>query len=122
MLLNGAGRIEDVQTAVEAPVAAALSDTEKGALAAIDPADFSSEGPNTASGMTKDTADARASRQASTSQAAQPLASSKQQATFWEQVTAPLATMAKRVAVYGSFLLAKQPSRVKQVLRQVQLC
>ena len=120
VLLNGAGRIEDVQTAVEAPIAAALSDTEKGTLAAIDPDDFSSQGVSTASGMTKDAASARSSSQASTSQAAAPTAkSSKQQATFWEQVTAPLATMAKRVAVYGSFMLTKQPSRVKQVLRQV---
>ena len=120
VLLNGAGRIEDVQTAVEAPVAAALSDTEKETLAKIDPEDFSSEGLNTASGMTRDSANARGSDQASTSQPAAPLGkSSVQQATFWEQVTAPLATMAKRVAVYGSFMLTKQPSRVKQVLRQV---
>ena len=121
MLLNGAGRIEDVQTAVEAPVAAALSGTEKETLAAIDPDDFSKQGVNTASGMTKDSANARSSSQASTSQAAEPSArSSKQQASFWESVTAPLATMAKRVAVYGSFMLTKQPSRVKQVLRQVR--
>lgn len=121
MLLNGAGRIEDVQTAVAAPVAAALTDTEKDALAKIDPEDFSKEGPSTAFSMTKSTADARASNPASTSQAAAPMGnSSKQQTSFWEQVTAPLASMAKRVAVYGSFMLTKQPSRVKQVLRQVE--
>lgn len=117
VLLNGAGRIEDVQTAVEAPVAAALSDTEKGTLAAIDPKDFSSLN----AGSNQDTAKATASSQASASQAASTVPkSSKQQVTFWEQVTAPLATMAKRVAVYGSFMLTKQPSRVKQVLRQVR--
>ena len=55
--MNGAGRIEDVQTAVEAPVAAALSGTEKETLAAIDPDDFSKQGVNTATGKTQPTQD-----------------------------------------------------------------
>ena len=34
----------------------------------------------------------------------------------------PLQTMAKRTAIYVAFLAAKQPSRIKQVLRQVRSC
>ncbi len=129
MLLNGAGRIEDVQTAVEAPIATALSSTEKEVLAAVDPEDFGNDG-HTASGMSaantqssasKSASSARSSpSQATTSQKAAPLtSSSKEQTSFMQQVLAPLATIAKRVAVYGSFVLTKQPSRVKQVLQQV---
>ncbi len=123
VLLNGAGRIEDVQTAVEAPVAAGLSSTEKEVLAAIDPADFSDAG-HTASGMTRQDSAFRSesSSQSSASQTAAPLTkSSKEQTSFLQQVLSPLATMAKRVAVYGSFILTKQPSRVKQVLQQVRV-
>ena len=123
MLLNGAGRIEDVQTAVEAPVAAGLSSSEKEVLAAIDPADFSDAG-HTASGMTRQDSASRSnsSSQSSASQTAAPLTkSSKEQTTFLQQVLSPLATIAKRVAVYGSFILTKQPSRVKQVLQQVRV-
>jgi len=122
VLLNGAGRIEDVQTAVEAPVAAGLSSSEKEVLAAIDPADFSDAG-HTASGMTRQNSASRsdASSQSSASQTAAPLTkSSKEQTSFLQQVLSPLATIAKRVAVYGSFILTKQPSRVKQVLQQVR--
>ncbi|DBA93112.1 TPA: hypothetical protein ACH3X2_003429 [Trebouxia sp. C0005] len=123
VLLNGAGRIEDVQTAVEAPVAAGLSSTEKEVLAAIDPADFSDAG-HTASGMTRQNSASRtnSSSQSSASQTAAPLTkSSKEQTSFLQQVLSPLATIAKRVAVYGSFVLTKQPSRVKQVLQQVYI-
>lgn len=123
VLLNGAGRIEDVQTAVEAPVAAGLSSTEKEVLAAIDPADFSDAG-HTASGMTRQNSASRtnSSSQSSASQTAAPLTkSSKEQTSFLQQVLSPLATIAKRVAVYGSFVLTKQPSRVKQVLQQVKV-
>ncbi|DBB12732.1 TPA: hypothetical protein ACH3X3_005508 [Trebouxia sp. C0006] len=123
VLLNGAGRIEDVQTAVEAPVAAGLSSTEKDVLAAIDPADFSDAG-HTASGMTRQDSASRSesSSQSSASQTAAPLTkSSKEQTSFLQQVLSPLATVAKRVAVYGSFILTKQPSRVKQVLQQVYI-
>ena len=123
VLLNGAGRIEDVQTAVEAPVAAGLSSTEKDVLAAIDPADFSDAG-HTASGMTRQDSASRSesSSQSSASQTAAPLTkSSKEQTSFLQQVLSPLATVAKRVAVYGSFILTKQPSRVKQVLQQVRV-
>lgn len=123
VLLNGAGRIEDVQTAVEAPVAAGLSSSEKEVLAAIDPADFSDAG-HTASGMTRQDSASRSnsSSQSSASETAAPLTkSSKEQTTFLQQVLSPLATMAKRVAVYGSFILTKQPSRVKQVLQQVYI-
>ena len=109
VLLNGAGRIEDVQAAVEAPVAAALSSSEKEVLSAIDPEDFSS-GSNTSTGQAS----------TSSSQKAAPMTkSSTEQISFLQQVLSPLATIAKRVAVYGSFLLTKQPSRVKQVLQQV---
>lgn len=124
VLLNGAGRIEDVQTAVEAPIATALSSTEKGVLAVIDPEDFSSDG-HTASGMTAPKAQLPTSTSASQGSASQtqkpgPLSeSSKEQKGIIQQVLAPLATIAKRVAVYGSFILTKQPSRVKQVLQQV---
>ena len=125
VLLNGAGRIEDVQTAVEAPVTAALSDTEKDVLAAIDPQDFSDSG-HTASGMTTSSSQAStSSSQASASQStssqkpAPVTSSSKEQTSLIQQVFAPLATIAKRVAVYGSFILTKQPKRVKSVLQQV---
>lgn len=125
VLLNGAGRIEDVQTAVEAPVAAALSDTEKDVLAAIDPQDFSDSG-HTASGMTTSGSQAStSSSQASPSKSMSPqkpaplTSSSKEQTSLMQQVLAPLATIAKRVAVYGSFIVTKQPKRVKSVLQQV---
>ena len=125
VLLNGAGRIEDVQTAVEAPVSAALSDTEKDVLSAIDPEDFGDSG-HTASGMTTSSSQASpSSSQASASQSTSsqkpaPLtSSSKEQSSFMQQVLAPLATIAKRVAVYGSFIVTKQPKRVKSVLQQV---
>ena len=129
VLLNGAGRIEDVQTAVEAPIATALSSTEKGVLAVIDPEDFSSDG-HTASGMTAPKAQLPTSTSASQGSASQTQKpgpssesskseSSKEQKGIIQQVLAPLATIAKRVAVYGSFVLTKQPSRVKQVLQQV---
>ena len=126
VLLNGAGRIEDVQIAVEAPVAAALSDSEKDVLAAIDPEDFSASG-HTASGMTSSRTQGSASSSpspasSSASQQPAPLTkSSAEQSSFMQQVLAPLATIAKRVAVYGSFILTKQPGRVKQVLQQVRL-
>ncbi len=32
----------------------------------------------------------------------------------------PIQTMAKRTAIYVAFLAAKQPSRIRQVLRQVR--
>lgn len=131
VLLNGAGRIEDVQTAVEAPIATALSSTEKGVLAVIDPEDFSSDG-HTASGMTAPKAQLPTSTSASQGSASQTQKpgpssesskseSSKEQKGIIQQVLAPLATIAKRVAVYGSFVLTKQPSRVKQVLQQVYI-
>ena len=127
VLLNGAGRIEDVQTAVEAPVSAALSDTEKDVLATIDPQDFSVSG-QTASGTTNSTgqtstlsSQASASQTSSSQKPAPPTSSSKEQTSLMQQVLAPLATIAKRVAVYGSFIVTKQPKRVKSVLQQVNL-
>ena len=120
VLLNGAGKIEDVQTAVEAPVSAALSDTEKEVLSAIDPEDFSS-GDRTESASNASTSSSQPSASQSTSsQKPAPLtSSSKEQTSFMLSVLAPLATIAKRVAVYGSFIVTKQPARVKSVLQQV---
>ena len=125
VLLNGAGRIEDVQATVEAPVSAALSDTEKDVLSAIDPQDFS-DSSHTAPGATTSSGQAStSSSQASASQSkspqkpAPPISSSKEQTSLVQQVLAPLATIAKRVAVYGSFIVTKQPKRVKSVLQQV---
>lgn len=113
VLLNGAGRIEDVQTAVDAPVATALSSTEKQVLSAIDPDDFSKDSQPS-------TSKSASSAQSSASQTAAPLKkTTTEQPSLVKQVLAPLATIAKRVAVYGSFILTKQPSRVKQVLQQV---
>lgn len=116
VLLNGAGRIEDVQTAVEAPVAAALSTSEKDVLSQIDPEDFSNSSSDTTLSAP---AQSSASQSASPQKAAPMTSSSKEQSSFMQQVLAPLATIAKRVAVYGSFILTKQPGRVKSVLQQV---
>lgn len=118
VLLNGAGRIEDVQTAVEAPVAAALSSSEKDALSAIDPQDFE-QMARAASGTTASSSQSLTSQSASSQKPAPLTKSSKEQSSFISSVLAPLATIAKRVAVYGSFILTKQPGRVKQVLQQV---
>lgn len=122
VLLNGAGRIEDVQTAVEAPVSAALSDTEKDVLSAIDPQDFS-DSSHKASGLTS-TSSGQASTSSSQSSASSQKPASvkdngKEQPSLVQQVLAPLATIAKRAAVYGSFIVTKQPKRVKSVLQQV---
>lgn len=120
VLLNGAGRIEDVQTAVEAPVSAALSDTEKDLLSAIDPEDFSSSGRSESASNASTSSSQPSASQSPSSQKAAPLTNSgKEQASFMSQVLAPLATIAKRVAVYGSFIVTKQPARVKSVLQQV---
>ena len=123
VLLNGAGRIEDVQTAVEAPVTAALKPEEKEALAAIDPDDFRSDGTfhNSAEASTSKPS-SQSGTTAGARQSEAPAPSSKQQSSLLQTVFAPLATIAKRVAVYGSFILTKQPGRVKQVLQQVLLC
>ena len=115
-MLNGAGRIEDVQTAVEAPVATALTSQEKEALAAIDP-----EPLFTDDAAKRTNAQASTSKPTSTNQAP-VVKSSKEQSSFLQTVLSPLATIAKRVAVYGSFILTKQPGRVKQVLQQVSSC
>lgn len=115
VLLNGAGRIEDVQTAVDAPVATALSSSEKQVLSAIDPDDFSKDSQPS-------TSKSASSAQSSASQTAAPSKKrTTEQPSLVQQVLAPLATIAKRVAVYGSFVLTKQPSRVKQVLQQVYI-
>ena len=123
VLLNGAGRIEDVQTAVEAPVAAALSSSEKDILSQIDSEDFSKSTSDTTlsapSQSSASSAQSSASRSGSTQKPAPMANSSKEQTSFMQQVLAPLATIAKRVAVYGSFILTKQPGRVKSVLQQV---
>lgn len=120
VLLNGAGRIEDVQTAVEAPVSAALSDTEKSVLSAIDPEDFSSSERSESASNASTSSSQPSAAQSPSSQKAAPLTnSSKEQTSFMSQVLAPLATIAKRVAVYGSFIVTKQPARVKSVLQQV---
>ena len=38
---------------------------------------------------------------------------------FFNAIVDPLSTLAKRTGIYIAFLAAKQPSRIKSVLRQV---
>ena len=107
VLLNGAGRFEDVQTAVTAPLKASLSAQEGGALNALD--------------STAQAAQSRGIRPSVTPSQpnSSPLDAAGSQTSLLQTILSPIATVAKRVAVYGSFVLTKQPSRVKSVLNQV---
>ena len=106
VLLNGAGRFEDVQTAVTAPLQASLSQREGGALDALD--------------STAQAAQSGGVRPSVTSQPnASPSDAAGSQTSLIQAILSPIATLAKRVAVYGSFVLTKQPSRIKSVLNQV---
>eukprot|EP00891_Asterochloris_glomerata_P008165 jgi/Astpho2/8165/e_gw1.00120.97.1_t len=50
---------------------------------------------------------------------ASPSDAAGSQTSLIQAILSPIATLAKRVAVYGSFVLTKQPSRIKSVLNQV---
>ena len=45
---------------------------------------------------------------------------SRQSGSFFSSIFDPLQTLAKRAGIYVAFLAAKQPSRIKQVLKQVR--
>ncbi|KAK9830202.1 hypothetical protein WJX72_010275 [[Myrmecia] bisecta] len=92
VLVNAAGRFEDVKATVEAPLEAALTMAEKGAKAALG-----------------------GSKEELLSVGTMPA----EEKSMMQRMTEPVAQMARRAAVYMAFLAAKQPSRIKQVLQQV---
>ena len=106
-LLNGAGRFEDVQTAVTAPLQASLSEQEGGALKVLDSTAQAAQSGGVRPSVTPSQPNASPSDAAGS------------QTSLLQTILSPIATLAKRVAVYGSFVLTKQPSRVKSVLNQV---
>ena len=107
VLLNGAGRFEDVQTAVTAPLQASLSEQEGRALNALDSTSQAAQSVGVRPSVTPSPPNASSSDTAGS------------QTSLLQTILSPIATLAKRVAVYGSFVLTKQPSRVKSVLNQV---
>ena len=46
---------------------------------------------------------------------------SQQNSNLIDSILEPLQVMAKRTAIYVAFLAAKQPGRIRQVLRQVRI-
>lgn len=122
VLLNGAGRFEDVKTAVEAPVDAALSSPERAVKNTLEK-QSGQQGPTEQKLSTGNGAGALARDDSSTASTASAT-SSKQNGndqSMMQQLMNPVMTVAKRVAIFGSFMLTKQPARVRQVLNQVYI-
>eukprot|EP00884_Botryococcus_braunii_P018020 jgi/Botrbrau1/4901/Bobra.118_1s0015.1 len=86
VLLNGAGRFEEVKAAIEQVAEAALGDDQEGKKQVL--------------------------RQAASSNGAE-------ESSILSTVMKPVKEVMMRGTVYFSFMLAKQPSRIEQVLRNV---
>ncbi|KAK9851146.1 hypothetical protein WJX84_012261 [Apatococcus fuscideae] len=129
VLVNAAGRFEEVKEAVEAPIEAALTGPERAGLEASlelasDQAALSASEPVREQRI-KDTQRHSARwrhREDPDPGPSKPFGlGSRPDASpsLMQRIVSPLKTMAMRTAVFASFIAAKQPSRIRSVLKQV---
>ncbi|KAK9844137.1 hypothetical protein WJX81_005602 [Elliptochloris bilobata] len=121
VLVNAAGKFEDVKAAVVAPLEAALEGPQRDAAraplreaAGLPSGTSDSDGAAAAAGR-----GAAAALRAGNSRREVVVAAAEQ--SLLARMLAPIKVLLGRGAVYGSFLVAKQPARIRQVLNQVYL-
>lgn len=109
VLVNGAGRFEEVKATMEAGAEAAMNSTA------------SKEAFREATGVSSE----MPGRTVTSASRSSPVVQSKKESPpakgFMESVLQPVQALAKRAAVYVAFIAAKQPSRIRQVLQQVYI-
>ncbi|KAK9915016.1 hypothetical protein WJX75_003662 [Coccomyxa subellipsoidea] len=112
VLLNSAGRFEEVKAEVEAQVEAALPDSEA--------SDNLKEALREVASVEADRSMSE-ERAGSNGRASVSKPPAEEQPTLVASLMDQVKTMALRGSIYASFFLAKQPKRIRQVLEQVYI-